>query len=88
MIATNGSVSSCSGGGVFVVCTGSVALKNDGSGATFSMTAKSDVEGNRTATANGSVSKTFALSGTFNGTSKIDNESYTFSGTFTGSKNK
>jgi hypothetical protein len=50
------------------------------------MTAKSDVEGNRTATANGSVSKTFALSGTFNGTSKIDNESYTFSGTFTGSK--
>ena len=88
VVASNGSVSSCSGGGIFVNCSGSVALKSDGSGATFSMTAKSDVEGTRTATANGSVSNTFALSGFFNGTSKIDNESYTFSGTFTGSKNQ
>jgi len=52
------------------------------------MTAKSDTDGTRTATATGSVSNTFALSGSFNGTSMIDNESYTFSGTFTGSKNK
>ena len=88
VIASNGSVSSCSGGGVFVVCSGSVALKNDGSGATFSMTAKSDTDGTITATATGSVSNTFALSGSFDGTSKIEKDTYTFSGTFTGSKNK
>jgi hypothetical protein len=90
VVANNGSVSSCSGeqGSVFVVCSGSVALNKDGSGATLSMTAKSDKQGTRTATANGTVSNTFALSGTFIGSSKIDNDTYTFSGTFTGSKNK
>lgn len=88
VIASNGSVTSCTGGGVFVVCSGSVALKNDGTGATFSMTAKSDTDGTITATATGSVSNAFALSGSFNGTSKIEKETYTFLGTFTGSKNK
>lgn len=90
VIASNGSVSSCAGdeGSIFVVCTGSVALKSDRTDATLSMTAKSDVEGTRTATATGSVSNTFALSGSFDGTSKIEKDTYTFSGTFTGSKNK
>jgi len=51
------------------------------------MTAKSDTDGTITATATGSVSNTFALSGTFDGTSEIENVNYTFTGTFTGSKN-
>lgn len=86
VVGSSGSVSSCSVG-IFVICTGNLTLKSDGSGANFSINAQNNASGTISGTLSGSVNNSFAVTGSLSGTSHVDNGNYTLTGTITGNKN-